>query len=650
MDVLTRAEGPRPFRSRRDRPCDACRGRKIACRIDTAPPCAFCTGRGSPCTFENGPSSKRRKVLPPSSNGHHLQIETFASFSPSWDDFVSEQFDSTIFDTLELAEDESPISLNQAESSRSRPDGQVSSTSPQQSRFQGPRRPTETPGQLGTNSLGRWQVPPDTGHLSRHVTYALMLGREHIDLAHVQLRRTSTTQDPNASSGTAPILALKEHTPPLLVGALSNSPPAWSDVEALLSERQRHELIQLYFHFVQPAFPVLKQVAPADRANREAFDFGPASIALSSCVYATALPFSIHNDYLNATLTDAGDRRDVLYGISIAAILAEVNSPSLETLQACLLLLQKGPTIQHQGLTPAYACFASVAVTIAKSLGLQYDCSSWDPEIAEQRLRHRLWWATFIVDIWISIDTPGGRSIRNDEFDVLLPRQLNMTADELSAQAEEPHFTCLVELSHLLSQICDTYYTVRATKELGSDLFKSLELAKPLRSNLNDCKQSLKTIPLTGSTEPGASGSVHLAGCVVSIILFRALLRPLQCSTVDTAPSGNVQQSAATAIMTGSINSAKEVVELLETMVSTVGPWSQFWHSFSQGNFTIVSSFLVQLMQMSYLMEGGDTEVTALISRWKRAIRIGAGSGGWGSSLMSMALSKLDSFLSCGDE
>jgi hypothetical protein len=53
---------------------------------------------------------------------------------------------------------------------------------------------------------------------------------------------------------------------------------------------------------------------------------------------------------------------------------------------------------------------------------------------------------------------------------------------------------------------------------------------------------------------------------------------------------------------------------------------------------------------MSYLMEGGDTEVTALISRWKRAIRIGAGSGGWGSSLMSMALSKLDSFLSYGDE
>jgi hypothetical protein len=40
-----------------------------------------------------------------------------------------------------------------------------------------------------------------------------------------------------------------------------------------------------------------------------------------------------------------------------------------------------------------------------------------------------------------------------------------------------------------------------------------------------------------------------------------------------------------------------------------------------------------------------SAEVSGLISRWKHAIRIGAGNGGWGHSLMSLALSRLESLL-----
>jgi hypothetical protein len=297
-----------------------------------------------------------------------------------------------------------------------------------------------------------------------------------------------------------------------------------------------------------------------------------------------------------------------------------------------------------------------MTVTTAKSLGLQHDSTNWSISSAEKQLRQRLWWATFIMDIWVSIDTPGGRSICSDDYDVPLHGGGDGAVDHGGAGSDTPeytHFNCLVDMSHLLSQICGTYYTVRAARETASDLFKSLEFAKPLRSTLNECKQKLKVImPLDGSGEPGASGSVHLAACVTSIILFRALLRPIQVGGSTAALlCDNSHMSAAAAVVTGSINCAREAVELLETMVSMVGPWSEFWHSWSQGNFAIVSTFLVQLMLMlmSNPSEDKDStkaEVADLISRWKKAIRIGAGSGGWGSSLMSMALSRLDSLLS----
>ncbi|EXJ64323.1 hypothetical protein A1O7_00659 [Cladophialophora yegresii CBS 114405] len=484
---------------------------------------------------------------------------------------------------------------------------------------------------------------------------SLMDPRHHLEVSHIQLERARPAHEAHAPDEVVPVLMVREHPAFLANGAASTSQPVarWQDVGELLSEKQRHELVQLFFHFVQPAFPVLSGAgaeADSDSHSHNECDLSTASLSLSACIYATALPFSIHNDYLNATLTDANGKREQLYSMAVAAILAEANAPTLETLQACLLLLQKGPTVQHQGLTPTYSAFSSMTVTIAKSLGLQYDCTNWSIPLAEKQLRQRLWWATFVMEVWVSIDTPGGRSICSDDYDVPLLRGGDVAnVDHRQEMPEHTHFICLVETSHLLSQICSTYYTVRAAKETASDLFKSLEFAKPLRSALNECKQKLKVImPLDGSGQPGASGSVHLAACVTSIILFRALLRPIQGGTSTGPLLRESQMSAAAAVVTGSINCAREAVELLETMVSMVGPWSEFWHSWSQGNFAIVSTFLFQLMVMlmSSSEDSTKAEVADLIARWKKAIRIGAGSGGWGSSLMSMALSRLDSLLS----
>ncbi|ODV92119.1 hypothetical protein CANCADRAFT_42738 [Tortispora caseinolytica NRRL Y-17796] len=48
----------RPYRSRKQRPCDYCRARKHHCKILVAPPCELCKACKRPCTFVEG-STKR---------------------------------------------------------------------------------------------------------------------------------------------------------------------------------------------------------------------------------------------------------------------------------------------------------------------------------------------------------------------------------------------------------------------------------------------------------------------------------------------------------------------------------------------------------------------------------------------------------------
>jgi hypothetical protein len=52
--------GPRSYKSRKYRPCDFCRARQVACKIETAPPCLLCSSHGRQCTFVERPKKKRR--------------------------------------------------------------------------------------------------------------------------------------------------------------------------------------------------------------------------------------------------------------------------------------------------------------------------------------------------------------------------------------------------------------------------------------------------------------------------------------------------------------------------------------------------------------------------------------------------------------
>ncbi|KAL6354399.1 hypothetical protein LRP88_11730 [Fusarium phalaenopsidis] len=84
---------PRPYRSKRHRPCDVCRRRKHACHFQDQPPCTVCQELGTECTFNEPPTKRRRQTrLPPSvspeTTGEGLaesgDLETAAVSNQNW--------------------------------------------------------------------------------------------------------------------------------------------------------------------------------------------------------------------------------------------------------------------------------------------------------------------------------------------------------------------------------------------------------------------------------------------------------------------------------------------------------------------------------------------------------------------------------------
>lgn len=50
----------RPYRSKRQRPCDQCRARKLGCQTDGGGPCQRCRSAKLECTFDNPPPKRAR--------------------------------------------------------------------------------------------------------------------------------------------------------------------------------------------------------------------------------------------------------------------------------------------------------------------------------------------------------------------------------------------------------------------------------------------------------------------------------------------------------------------------------------------------------------------------------------------------------------
>jgi hypothetical protein len=370
-----------------------------------------------------------------------------------------------------------------------------------------------------------------------------------------------------------------------------------SDIANMFTEQEALRLIGLFFRFVYPYFPILSKSEMFLNGQISPSVLHTLPISLLSAMYATALPFMLYDDLLATTIVHSPPSTNQLYRISWLAVTQELHTPRLATLQACLLLLQRAPTNRYTTDTPWKTSLVGWSVSLAQILGLPKECSDWTSiPTWEMTLRKRLWYGVFIMDKWASLGAGMPSHIRSDDFDVLpltesdleppsLDPNSNAIPNFLDPDTDSSHFRLLSDLTMILSDIMDSYYSLRATQRTSKDFTLSLDLARSLRTRLKMWNDSLppglalrqpERLDSRGMARLSGNPSLSLAYIVATMTLFRALLRPLaNLTTVEEEDHGIV--GSRLAVRAGAKECAKEVVEFAENLGR--GALDAFWHS-----------------------------------------------------------------------
>jgi len=378
---------------------------------------------------------------------------------------------------------------------------------------------------------------------------------------------------------------------------------ARSEIVNLFTEQEALRLIGLFFRFVYPYFPILSKSEIFLNGQISPSVLHTLPMSLLSAMYATALPFMLYDDLLATTIVHSPPSSHQLFRISWLFVTQELHTPRLATLQACLLLLQRAPTNRYTTDTPWKTSLVGWTVSLAQILGLPKECSDWTSiPTWEMTLRKRLWYGVFIMDKWASLGAGMPSHIRSDDWDVLpltesdlepasLDPNSNAIPSFLDPEADSSHFRLLSELTMILSDIMDSYYSLRATQRTSKDFTLSLELARSLRSRLKMWNDSLppalalrqpERLDSRGMARLSGNPSLSLAYIVATMTLFRALLRPLaNLTTLEEEDHGIV--GSRLAVRAGAKECAKEVVEFVENLGR--GALDAFWHSCTSSHF-----------------------------------------------------------------
>lgn len=272
-------------------------------------------------------------------------------------------------------------------------------------------------------------------------------------------------------------------------------------------------LLALYFKFVDWTYPAVDK-----RTFYQRYYFEPqrlhkgllAGMLALSCLYwkydvelcVRSLPHELTN---------------LLWCVCLTSIDRELKNPTLETLQALMLYIQRRTPSED---VPEFTqCSVQVAklLSLAFSLGLHIDCSSWLISEHEKMIRNRLWAVTYNVEKW-SAACLGRPS--------LLIATSFTTPDFESGYPKEQTFVHYTRLTRILDRTLFELYSPQvryARLDPFSLLPKSLKLLEDLNAWKSDLPSSLASMH-EGKDGFSNNGPLLLAAFTVEVLLIRVLI------------------------------------------------------------------------------------------------------------------------------
>ncbi|GAA6009484.1 hypothetical protein JCM10207_003798 [Rhodosporidiobolus poonsookiae] len=561
-------EGGRMKRSRRDRPCDACRKSKHYCVIQVrGEPCKACKLRGQACTFVEPPTARVRK-----GRGDTAQPD------PS-----SAAMQDAVHGLRLLSGGAEAFSAGELFAMQDSPSPALASVL---STIRTARRPRPAAATAST-------AEPSTVHpLASNMHYV----NPHVfsDLTF------STTSDPSpgeiASRQVSTDPTLQSHfiqTPLLVYGRTLHSPKqVWNAAVRGLSSDALRKLAETFMRETQPACPILneQQLSSTDTAE----------------LAKAGVPYSVLTSLLAHATTYIPDSRlfhKTLWRHALALVEDEYRTPTLHTVQVALIALTARPAlnigVNHIAM--------SRLVGAAQLLGLHLDSTHWDIPPAEKALRKKLWWLVLMQDKWRGLTYGRSSNISFNDCNVPLPSLDDFHDAPTPAEtASYESFIAMCKLSVIIDSVLSEFFSVRAmslrrTPESQLSILEDIvtRLAR-LERYLPEMLQQLPE-PENAAEEPAPTGVRSFQLCRM---LLHLTLHRLACDAVSE--QGPEQQASSDAT---TLSLSQALVEFLENL--SAGDCSTFWAPYCPFVITTFSASLIRLSLSAKAASNQPTRTTA---------------------------------------
>ncbi|KAF2459996.1 fungal-specific transcription factor domain-containing protein [Lineolata rhizophorae] len=532
------------IRSRRERPCDACRRRKSRCVIhEGAVLCVLCEFHKQECTFVQSPQPRKRKPV---------------------GDGKKEPAKKRSVDASPSSQDQNPAEISPVS---------LTTTSPQQAFA---HREIATLGE--TLGLQR----------RKHSRY---IGRTTpFDPTLISLSEFDIHHESNFDLGT--LRRVNENECFIMLPDESTREYA-EEADALNALEQAigshgPALVDIYFRTVHPSFPIIQKYLFLERYRANQRQFSPALLA---GMYILALNWWSHDPSLAVQQKPDAAK---LESIASKALAFAIQRPKLSTVQGGLLLLQR-PEADSWSLT-------TQLVAVGQELGLHLDCSNWSIPVWERGLRKRIAWALYMQDKWSSLIHGRPSHIfsanwavkpitANDfaEDSEVMERASPQSEDDLAeAEAGQTLFSQMIALTGIMAEVMDTFYTQVAIQDFENAGKNStqliLERAKPVQIKLKEWFAKLPNSMRTQNTEGkklSSTGYLHLAYFATEITLHRRIVQSLDPKVSEPYLLYICRSAAKTRLI-----SAMDFVNRLKPE-----HLQSFWYFASKINFTLIGTF-----------------------------------------------------------
>ncbi|ATY66702.1 nitrogen regulatory OTam [Cordyceps militaris] len=414
-------------------------------------------------------------------------------------------------------------------------------------------------------------------------------------------------------------------------------------VEALVAPHGR-TLIDLFFQRVHPAFPIAQKHVFLEKYERDYREFSPPLLA---AVYLLAINWWSHSPALADRPRPDTDALERLVRSSLAAAMGR---PKLSTVEAALLLAQ------IPGRSAPWPSTAQL-VAVAQELGLHLDCAGWDIPPWEKGMRKRLSWGVYMQDKWgalvhgrpshITLANWAVRGLTVHDFPDVDWDEGNAAQKE-DAETGQVIFMRFVQLTGLVTEILDTFYTLAALRKVehagAQGAHMVLAQAKPIQLQLKewyaDLPACVRLESLSagrgggrGPQRPSSVGYLHLAYFAAEISLHRRIVGALGASPTTVDPYlEHICRSAAKARLISSMD-----------FVNRLAPHHlhSFWYFTAKTSFALVGTFGALLWATSPGREEADWYRRRLAEyRW--TLSVCAKPGQQGQYLTAFAVDMLD--------